>query len=59
MSGQNRLINSDNTANGNNLASLKEKLMDANAVAAEITNSGMKYKVEGESGTGDSSQEDE
>ncbi len=41
MSGINRLLNSENTINGNNQETLKEKLMDANNAAIEATTKGI------------------
>ncbi len=37
MSGANRLINSDNTEDGNDLGALKEKLANANEEAIKAT----------------------
>lgn len=48
MSGQNRLINSENTINGNSQQTLKEKLMNANEEAVKITEAGIEDENSGE-----------
>lgn len=47
MSGANRLINNKNTISGNDLTTLKEKLMNGNEAACEAQDAGIPTKIKG------------